>query len=210
MTTPLGTPVRGIVPRTGKEVVGYYRGENRFGLHIIDGTRWSGDPNRMPARQALVAEVVPLEGKELETHMYDKWAREILAGTATRADAVASIAKSSRVAKASVSERLDVAIANTKAAIKAAPSKGKAKTAPRPQAAPGRQRLEHVEPAVFAALRDKLGLTNKECAAANEAAGLGSTLSRITELTASKGASSAILAKVTAAWQDYAAKAKVR
>lgn len=147
----------------------------------------------------------------LEDRLYEKEARMVLAGEASKEDAVARIAKAKKASKAAVAERLDLAIEAEKSALKEA-----AKTAPkakrpaqartRTPADAGKPRLEHVEPAVFAALRDELGLTNKECAAANEAAGLGSTLSRITELTASKGASSAILARVDAAWRDYAKK----
>lgn len=48
---------------------------------------------------------------------------------------------------------------------------------------PGR-RLPHVEPAQFAALRDELGMSNKEVAEA-----IGRTLARVSELTHSQGAS---------------------
>lgn len=48
----------------------------------------------------------------------------------------------------------------------------------------GRARLEHVDPTQFAALRDELGLSNKQVAEA-----IGRTLSRVSELTKSQGAS---------------------
>lgn len=49
------------------------------------------------------------------------------------------------------------------------------------------QRYMHVDPSEFLAVKQELGLSSKECAAA-----IGRTLSRVSELTKSKGASRAI------------------
>lgn len=137
----------------------------------------------------------------LEEQVYEQAAKAILAGQSTREAEVADIAKAKKIGKAAAGEKLDAAIAEQKAAARQAPER---KAQQRAAVSAPRQRLEQVAPAEFAKLRDELGLTNKECAAANAEAGLGSTLSRITELTHSKGASTAIFDKVKAAWTSYA------
>lgn len=63
---------------------------------------------------------------------------------------------------------------------------------------PGRTR-EHIEPAQFAALRDELGLTNKEFALA-----IDRTPARVSELTYSKGASIDTWEWVEKAVREYA------
>lgn len=203
-----GTVVTGVIPNTGKRVTGFYRGPTRWGKHVVDGERWSGDPERMPKHQWLLDDIKPVEGQELEDIMVETLAKDILSGTITKDDAVKAIVKDKKISRAAAELKLDAALDTAKAAAREAAKTAKAKRpagGSRAAAAP-REKLEHVEPAKFAELRDELGLTNKECAAAQEDAGLGFTLSRVTELTHSKGASAAMFAKVEAAWRDYAAK----
>ena len=56
-----------------------------------------------------------------------------------------------------------------------------------------------VEPTEFLKLKQELGLTNKECADA-----IGRTVSRVSELTHSKGASRAIYETVEPKWRAFA------
>lgn len=58
-----------------------------------------------------------------------------------------------------------------------------------------------VEPTEFLKLKQELGLTNKECADA-----IGRTVSRVSELTHSKGASRLVYERVEPAWRAFAAK----
>ena len=65
-------------------------------------------------------------------------------------------------------------------------------------------RYVKVDPSEFKALRDELGLSNKECAAA-----ISRTLARVSELTNSKGASMEVYERVSTQWREFAAtKAK--
>jgi transcriptional regulator with XRE-family HTH domain len=52
-----------------------------------------------------------------------------------------------------------------------------------------RRRPGQVDPSVFRALRDERALTNAQVAEALKAAGMGHSLSRVTELTSTRGAS---------------------
>jgi len=200
-----GDVVTGVLHNTGKRVTGFYRLTARNGQHVVDGERWTGDPERMPHPQWMLNEIEPVEGEGAETLMYETAAKAILAGQSTRDAEVADIAKRTKASKAKVGEKLDGAIAEQKELARRADAP-KRQASARPKG--GRPSVEHVEPKAFADLRDGLGLTNKEAAAANAEAGLGSTLSRITELTHSKGASKAIFEKVEAAWTSYAASLK--
>lgn len=66
-----------------------------------------------------------------------------------------------------------------------------------------RARLEHVPPERFKALQTELGLSNKQVAAA-----IGRTLSRVSELTHSKGASINIYNAFETALRNYTPSAE--
>jgi predicted DNA-binding transcriptional regulator YafY len=176
----------------------------------VDGERWDGDPEHMPRRQSILFAVEPVEGEQKESVMYKAAAKSILAGQSTREAEVAGIAKATKMSKARVGERLDAAIAEQKAAQRAAAAQAPDRKKGGQPKAPAQPRLEKAEPKRFADLRDALGLTNKECAAALEAAGMGHTLSRVTELTHSKGASTRLFGQVEKAWTDYAKALKAK
>lgn len=61
-----------------------------------------------------------------------------------------------------------------------------------------RVKLQHIEPSQFAELRDELGFSNKDVAAA-----IGRTLSRVSELTHSQGASIRVWESYEAALRAY-------
>lgn len=137
--------------------------------------------------------------------MYADYASKVLDGTISREDAVRAISRDTKVGSAKVAPRLEAAIAEAKAEARAHTADTRKPKAPG-QRAPRKpvEKAEHAEPALFAALRDELGMTNKELAAASAEAGLGSTLSRMTELTHSKGASMAMFQRVEKAWRSWA------
>jgi len=153
----------------------------------------------MPRHQALVLDITPVTGDELEETMYKDLAEKVLDGATSKSDAVAELAKQLKIGKAKVEPKLDAAIAEAKAARRA----HKPETRSPKAASSGGGKQAHAEPTEFAKLRDGLGMSNKDCAAAQEAAGLGSTLSRVTELTHSKGASQAMFEKVKEAWTTW-------
>lgn len=210
-TTPglrIGTPVRGLIPHTGKEITGFYRGTTRGGLHIIDGTPWDGDPAHMPHPQWLVAdEPQKLEEKTVATTQpIDQVARDVLSGATTRDEAEKTLVRTKKVSRARAGELLDQALAAMKT-IKREAAKAKRPAVADEPAPPEKPRVqEKAPPERFRELRDELAMTNKECAAASEAAGLGHTLSRMTELTSSKGATVAMFAQVEAAWRAWRAE----
>lgn len=204
-----GTLVRGTVPTTGKSFTGWLRGPHAHhrsnGLWVVDNPKWDGNPEHMPASQALVVDIRPVKGQELEDIMAENLAKRVLAGDMTREEAAKELVRTKKIARQVANDRIDEAIEAIKSEQRAA-SKAATKPSKRVSAKPNKEPMAKVEPARFAALRDELGMSNKQCAAANEAAGLGATLSRITELTHSKGAGEPTFLKVEAAWRDWAAK----
>lgn len=137
-------------------------------------------------------------------------ARRIAAGEIDIDTATAQVAKVTKRGQAQVREQLEAATATVQAETASkeeARAEAKAVAAAKPAAEPKapRAKKEHVEPAEFAAVRDRLGLRNKEVAAALAAAGMGATLSRVTELTHSKGSSRDLFTKYEAAlatWRE--------
>jgi hypothetical protein len=137
-------------------------------------------------------------------------ARDVVAGTKTIDQATSEVAKATKRGAAQVREQIQEAVnvlqaqADAKAAEKAARAAAKAAKPVTPKGT-AKPRGEHVEPAQFAAVRDRLGLSNKEVSAALLAAGMGNTLSRVTELTHSKGGSATLLGKYTEALETWRA-----
>lgn len=138
-------------------------------------------------------------------------ARDVVAGKIDLDAAVSRVAKQTKRGSAQVREQINETVmalsaaAGEKAVEQAARKEArmaKASTKPGGGKAP---RKEHVEPAEFAAVRDRLGLRNKEVAAALAAAGMGATLSRVTELTHSKGSSRDLFGKFVAALEAHRA-----
>lgn len=148
--------------------------------------------------------------------IYIDSARAILAGKVSIDDEAVRISRQRKSSVSTEKGKLDTMVGILRSDDEAAAAKAKeSKAAKSKAAAPAterapRVRLEQVAPEQFKALRDELGLTNKQCAEANLAAGLGSTLSRITELTHSKGSTIRIYEKVEQAWRSYAKKHKVK
>lgn len=201
-----GTPVEGTHPTTSRRVAGWLRGPHpqhkSNGLWIVDNPKWDGDSEHLPGEQWLVRDIRPLEGRELEDTVYKDYAKKVLDGALPKDDAVRALARDLKIGGAKVAPRLDAAIAEEKAERRKHAPASRAPKAAKAPAAKG----EHAPPTMFAELRDGLGMTNKEAAAASEAAGLGSTLSRMTELTHSKGASAAMYERVKAAWVQWRAE----
>lgn len=145
------------------------------------------------------------------THIIESAARDVVSGKIDLDAAVSQVAKQTKRGSAQVREQINETVeaikaaAETKAAEKAAEKEERVakKTAEAKPEKAARPRAEHVEPAEFAAVRDRLGLANKEVAAALAAAGMGSTLSRVTELTHSKGSSRQLFEKFEAALSAY-------
>ncbi len=142
--------------------------------------------------------------------LYESTAKSILAGQIDLDSGAASVAKATKTSGSVVRERLHAMMEAVKGeqAEKAEQAEErkvakKAKPAAKRQAAGPREKLEHVEPAAFKAVRDELGMSNKEVAAALEAAGMGCTLSRVTELTHSKGSSSRLFEQFKAALASW-------
>jgi hypothetical protein len=123
-------------------------------------------------------------------------AKDIIAGRTTIELATSQIAKQTKRGSAQVRETLNDMLGALQAksqerdaereAVKAEREERSSEKAPRKEGAKPKQ--EHVEPAVFKAYRDEMAMTNKQVSAALEAAGMGHSLSRVTELTHSKGA----------------------
>ncbi len=152
--------------------------------------------------------------------LYASTAQDILAGGTDFDSAANAVAKATKTSGAVVRERLHAMVdaikgeQEEKAAEKAAAaeeSKKAAKAPKRPRSTGPREKLEHVDPAQFKAVRDELGFSNKEVSEALAAAGVGSTLSRVTELTHSKGGSSRLFEQfkaILAAWRESHPAAK--
>lgn len=150
------------------------------------------------------------------TQIYEDAARSIVAGKTDMDNAASQIAKATKRSTAQVRETLAtiVDVVNQEAAEKAekestvAKAKASTKAAPKTAKTPA-TKLEHIEPARFAALRDEVfavlpqSKRNSAMAAALAAAGQGSTLSRVTELTHSKGATIKTFANAEKALRAY-------
>lgn len=102
------------------------------------------------------------------------------------------------VNNAAAKEEILVAKQKSSAAVETPVEETVEQTTPAQSA--GRARLEHIEPAQFAALRDELGLSNKQVAEA-----IGRTLSRVSELTNSQGASINTWTSYEQSLREYAA-----
>lgn len=141
------------------------------------------------------------------SNILESAAREVAAGTTSIDLATSSVAKATKRSAAQVREQLTEAVAILTAqaeARKAETAEIAAAKVAKPVAGPAKgagskPRGEHIEPAQFAALRDELGLSNKEVSAVLLASEMGNTLSRVTELTHSKGGSASLFARYTTA-----------
>lgn len=144
------------------------------------------------------------------TVIYEGAARDVIAGKTTLDQAVANVAKQTKMATSQVREAIiimmdtikekETTMAEKKAAAKTAAT---AKTAPK--AAGERRRLEHVEGSEFARVRDELGLTNKQAAEATGDAGMGASPTYIYIVT-HQGSSAKLFEKYEAALKSYAKK----
>ena len=155
------------------------------------------------------------ELKENEvTALFESAAREIIAERTTLDVAVQQIAKTTKRSTAQVRESLNIMIETIKekdttmAEKKAAAAKA-AKTKPAAKPAGERRRLEHVEGAEFARVRDELGLSNKQVAEATGEAGMGASATYVYILT-HQGSSIKLFEKYQAALKAYAKKNKVK
>jgi len=155
------------------------------------------------------------ELKENEvTALFESAAREIIAERTTLDVAVQQIAKTTKRSTAQVRESLTIMIETIKekdttmAEKKAAAAKA-AKTKPAAKPAGERRRLEHVEGAEFARVRDELGLSNKQVAEATGEAGMGASATYVYILT-HQGSSIKLFEKYQAALKAYAKKNKVK
>jgi DNA-binding transcriptional regulator YiaG len=130
-------------------------------------------------------------------------AAKVASGELTMEAAAAQVARITKRSTAQVRELISEGVAAIRDA-EAAKAEAKAKVKAAPKVEKGtRAKQPHSEPAEFAVVRDRLGMANKEVAAALAAAGMGNTLSRVTELTHSKGSSTALLINFTAALEAW-------
>jgi len=142
-------------------------------------------------------------------------ARDIATGKLDLDMGIAAVARATHKTTSQVREQVNEAVAAITAAAEAKAAARETKRAERavkPVAEKAikipREKADHSEPAAFAAVRDELGMTNKEVAAAlvdvvGNKPGVAPTLSRMTELMHSKGASSSLLVKFTEALQAW-------
>lgn len=152
------------------------------------------------------------------TVIYQNAARDVAAGRVTLEQAVADIARTTKRPPTQVREavRLMLDTINEDKKPKehsTVPNTGK-NTASRAKAAKaaaaasgGTRRLEHVEGAEFARVRDELGLTNKQAAEATGAAGMGASSTYIYIVT-HQGSSADLFAKYEKALRSYAKEHK--
>jgi len=148
------------------------------------------------------------------TALFESAAREIIAERMSLDQAVQQIAKTTERSTTQVRESLTIMIETIKekdttmAEKKAAAAKAaKTKSAAKP--AGERRRLEHVEGAEFARVRDELGLSNKQAAEATGEAGMGASATYVYILT-HQGSSIKLFEKYQAALKAYAKKNKVK
>jgi colicin import membrane protein len=146
--------------------------------------------------------------------IYQATAKAVIAGTVTEEVAVKQLANQLQVSADEALEGLRAELARQRTSAEATAEQkevvAKRKAAPKEKVAKGpRVKLEHVEPEEFAAVRDRLGLSNKQVADAlidvvGAKPGEPPTLSRVTELTHSKGSSRPLFVKYETALVKYA------
>ena len=143
--------------------------------------------------------------------LYESAAREVIAERTTMDQAVQSIAKTTKRSSSQVREALIIMIDTIKEkSTTMADKKAAAKTAKTKPAVKGeRRRLEHVDGAEFARVRDELGLTNKQAAEATGEAGMGASATYVYILT-HQGSSIKLFEKYQIALKAYAKKNKVK
>lgn len=133
---------------------------------------------------------------EDEMMVYESAARAIISGSRDMDEAVKSIAKSTKTSTDKVRERLNLMVKvaeeqnEERAEAREAVEKAKAEKPKRERKAKEpkapRTPVERLDPALFAEVRDRLGLRNGECAIA-----MGLSASRMTEFTKTKGGTQA-------------------
>lgn len=139
--------------------------------------------------------------------LYETAARDVIAGKTSLDQAVANVAKQSKMATSQVREAITIMIEtirekDTDMADKKAAAKTAKKAAP---AAAQRQRADHTDATEFIRVRDELGLTAKQSALATGEAGMGSSSTYIYILT-HEGATTELFGKYEAALRSYAKK----
>ena len=154
-------------------------------------------------------------GYELEENdvalIYEVAARDVISNKKTIDQVVQSVAQVTKRPSAQVREAILIMIDTLQE--KSTAMAEKKKTAATKKATPTvkgeRRRLEHVDGAEFARVRDELGLTNKQAAEATGEAGMGASATYIYIVT-HQGSSVKLFEKYQAALRAYAKKNKVR